>query len=35
MDNIISNFYMSHLPMKTNFNANSGCVMSLKWSHIM
>jgi hypothetical protein len=27
---IISNFYMGHLPMKTNLNANIGYAMSLK-----
>ena len=30
----ISRFYMGHLPMKTKFNVNIGCVMSLKWSHV-
>ena len=34
MDDIISEFYMGHLPMITKFNANIGCVMSLKWSHV-
>ena len=24
---------MGHLPTKTKFNANTGCVMSLKWLH--
>ena len=33
MDNINSIFYIGHLPMKTEFNANIDCLMSLKWSH--
>ena len=27
-------FYMSHLPTITKFNANIGCVVSLKWSRV-
>jgi hypothetical protein len=26
-------FYMGHLSTKIKFNANKGCVMSLKWLH--
>ena len=33
VDNIVNKIYMGHLPMKTKFNANIGCVMSLKWLH--
>ena len=34
VDNIVSRFYMGHLPMKTKFNANIGGVMSLRSSHV-
>ena len=32
---IVSRFYMGHLPMKIKFDANVDCVMSLKWSQAM
>ena len=31
---LISKFYKAHLPMRTKFDANIGCDMSLKWSHV-
>ena len=31
---IISKFYMGHSSMKTNYNADIGYVMSLKWSWV-
>ena len=31
VDYINGKSYMNQLPMKTMFNANIGCVMSLKW----
>ena len=32
VDNIMSKFYVGHLPVRTKFDANIGRVMSLKWS---
>ena len=34
MDEIISRSYMDRSPLKTEFNVNIGCVMSLKWSRV-
>ena len=31
---IISNFYMGHLPMKTKLNANIDYAIFLKWSQV-
>jgi len=34
VDDIISIFYMGHLPTETKFNANIDYVVSMKWSHV-
>ena len=34
VDDISSKFYVGHLPMKTNFNANIDCVVSLMWLQV-
>ena len=31
---IVQCFYMGHMSMKIKLNANIGCIMSLKWSHV-